>query len=74
MLVCLGFLMLVGIIYWLTEKPKREPRSQYTLPTSSSSKARVYERPLSNPPTSIYYKPPKILAVIEKPGNVEEKD
>jgi hypothetical protein len=64
-----AFVSVVLVIYWLTEPPAKkvhQPRSKYNLPTSSSSEARRFERPLKNPgarvikpTTQIVSRPPR---------------
>lgn len=69
LLLILFFIVLVLVIFWLTEPPEKkvhQPRSRYTLPTSSASEARRFERPLLNPgariikpTTQIVSRPPR---------------
>lgn len=49
---CVVFLLIISVIYWLTDKPK-QPRSEYTLPP-----IRPYGPVESH---QIFYEPPAVI-------------
>lgn len=56
LLMFFAFLAVVMVIYWLTEKPKRKTRSEYTLPPV---------RDLPGLPSEIFYKPPEVIGTLD---------